>query len=67
MVSMGLQKIEEGTSDDAFTEAAIRDTAGSIFTGKDGLLDSGGEKIWSHTCSGKQLVISLETLIYDVA
>ena len=40
MVSMGLQKIEEGTSDDAFTEAAIRDTAGSIFTGKDGLLDS---------------------------
>ena len=40
MVSMGLQKIEEGTSDDAFTEDAIRDTAGSIFTGKDGLLDS---------------------------
>ncbi|KAJ2934994.1 hypothetical protein H1R20_g2117, partial [Candolleomyces eurysporus] len=32
MVSTSLQKIEEGTKDDAFTEEIIRDSAGSLFT-----------------------------------
>ncbi|KAJ2934996.1 hypothetical protein H1R20_g2118, partial [Candolleomyces eurysporus] len=32
MVSASLQKIEEGTKDDAFTEEIIRNTAGSLFT-----------------------------------
>jgi hypothetical protein len=40
MVSTGLQKIEEGTRDDAFTEEIIRNSAGSIFTGMDGPFDS---------------------------
>ena len=39
MVSNNLQKTEEGTKDDAFTEEIIQSSAGSLFSGKNGPLD----------------------------